>query len=65
MSSIREGFCKAVTDAWLQELGAGVLEALKTQRGAIQRSQAALQDVDANVSQSQAILKRMGRWWPF
>ncbi len=54
-----------MTAAWLQELGATVLEGLKAQRGAIQRSHAALQDVDANVSHSQAILKRMGRWWPF
>lgn len=51
--------------AWLQELGASVLEGLKAQRGAIQRSRAALHDVDASVSQSQAILKRMGRWWSF
>lgn len=59
------GYRNGSNDAWLQELGASVLEALKAQRGAIQRSHAALQDVDANVSQSQAILKRMGRWWPF
>jgi len=43
----------------------GILKELEAQRGTIQRAQAGTRAVDANVSQSQAILKRMGRWWPF
>ena len=49
----------------LQAQGAAILQNLHSQRETIQRSQQRLHEADDNISASQKILKRMGRWLPF
>ncbi|BDA47763.1 probable vesicle transport through interaction with t-SNAREs homolog [Coccomyxa sp. Obi] len=51
--------------AGMEEQGAAILQNLHSQRETIQRSQQRLHEADANISQSQTILKRMSRWLPF
>ena len=48
-----------------QATGAAILEDLQRQRQAIERSREQLQNTDASISESDTILKRMGRWWRF
>lgn len=50
---------------FMQGQGASILESLHSQRASIQRSKDRLQEADENISASQRILKRMGRWLPF
>lgn len=49
----------------VQSQGAAILQNLHGQRETIQRSQQKLHEADADISSSQKILKRMGRWLPF
>lgn len=49
----------------MQAQGAAILQNLHSQRETIQRSQQRLHEADDNISASQKILKRMGRWLPF
>ena len=49
----------------MQGQGASILESLHGQRATMQRSKDKLQGVDENITASQKILKRMGRWLPF
>jgi len=49
----------------VQVQGAAILQSLHGQRETIQRSQQKLHEADENISSSQKILKRMGRWLPF
>lgn len=49
----------------LQAQGAAILQNLHGQRETIQRSQQKLHEADQNISSSQKILRRMGRWLPF
>ena len=49
----------------MQAQGAAILQNLHSQRETIQRSQQRLHEADGNISASQKILKRMGRWLPF
>ena len=48
-----------------QALGAGILQQLHAQRQTIQQAQQHHQDAAGSLKQSDAILRRMGRWWPF
>ena len=48
-----------------QVQGASILQSLHGQRETIQRSQQKLHEADENISSSQKILRRMGRWLPF
>ncbi|KAL4525032.1 hypothetical protein Ndes2526B_g07211 [Nannochloris sp. 'desiccata'] len=45
--------------------GAAILEDLQRQRQAIDRSREQLQQTDASITESDSILKKMGRWWRF
>ncbi len=49
----------------MQAQGAAILQNLHSQRETIQRAKQTTEEVNANISQSQKILKRMGRWLPF
>lgn len=49
----------------VQAQGAAILQNLHGQRETIQRSQQRLHEADENISSSQKILRRMGRWLPF
>ena len=49
----------------MQGQGASILESLHGQRMTIQLSKDKLQEANENISTSQAILRRMGRWLPF
>ena len=46
-------------------MGAGILQQLHAQRQTIQQAQQHQQDVGHSLKQSDAVLQRMGRWWPF
>jgi hypothetical protein len=49
----------------LQAQGAVILQSLHGQRQTIQRAKQRNEEANANISQSQKILNRMGRWLPF
>ena len=49
----------------MQAQGASILQDLHGQRETIQRSQQKLHEADENITASQKILRRMGRWLPF
>ncbi|CAL5225835.1 g8616 [Coccomyxa viridis] len=49
----------------MEAQGAAILQNLHGQRETIQRSQQKLHEADQNISSSQKILRRMGRWLPF